>query len=139
MQARAQASNEAGCPVSDAIISRLYRADDVDIRAIASELPEATRAELALFCYARAHLRNIGRQIAEACDRETLIRAGNLGLALAQRRIEPAERMRSFSKVTLATREDMKGPPLAPEEWDDSAAPSEDITDSVEPVQDTVR
>ena len=49
-------------------------------------LTATERAEMALFCYSRSHLREQGRSIAAACDPESLIRAGGAaGQALAVR------------------------------------------------------
>src|SRR4051794_20141699 len=65
MPASARAQNEPSAPISDAVLARLYRADGDEVRAIAEGLPMPTRVDLALFCYARVHLREIGLQIAD--------------------------------------------------------------------------
>ncbi|MCZ7660199.1 MAG: hypothetical protein M5U07_21225 [Xanthobacteraceae bacterium] len=49
--------NEAHCPVPNELIGRLYRAAAASVGDIVASLAPAQRAELALFCYGRAHLR----------------------------------------------------------------------------------
>jgi hypothetical protein len=99
------------CPVSDSVLSRLYRADAPEIEAIAMELSVRVRAQLSVFCFARSHLREIGRQIASLCDPGTLAREGGarLGDALMAAPDKHAARLGFHRpKVTLATADVMR-------------------------------
>jgi hypothetical protein len=73
--------NEERCPVPNEVIGRLYRAAESSVREIAATLLPAQQAELALFCYGRAHLREIGLTIAASCDRDTLMAAAHSAAA----------------------------------------------------------
>src|SRR5262245_8734037 len=59
----------------EAMLGRLLRAKDQDVATIIEELPAPARAELAVFCYGRAHLHRVGIVIAASCDLESLIQA----------------------------------------------------------------
>jgi hypothetical protein len=98
------------CPVSDVLLSRIYRADAGESRSIALALPEATRAALAVYCYQRSHLREISRQIAALCDPVTLVRnGGSMGLAvLAAAEELPPIRQYHRPKITLASPDTMR-------------------------------
>jgi hypothetical protein len=98
------------CPVSDALLSRIYRADADELRSIVLALSEPVRASLAVFCYQRAHLRDISRQIAGLCDPVTLVRnGGSMGLAvLAAAEEAPPIRQYHRPKITLASAELMR-------------------------------
>jgi hypothetical protein len=97
------------CPVSDSILSRLYRAEPAEIRAIAMDLPELQRMQLAAFCYARSHLREVGREVALVCNTETLTNVAGRGLGASFSHREHIERARVLRpKVTLASRKDME-------------------------------
>jgi hypothetical protein len=67
--------NEEHCPVPNELIGRLYRAAESSVREIVETLAPGQQAELAWFCYGRAHLREIGLAIAAHCDRAALIAA----------------------------------------------------------------
>ena len=60
--------NEASCPAPEPIVTRIMHADPKDAAAIARELPEADRARLAAFCYARKHMNHLGLLIASTCS-----------------------------------------------------------------------
>jgi hypothetical protein len=100
------------CPVSDSVLSRLYRADSAAIETIAKELPGIVRARLSVFCFARSHLREIGRQIASLCDPATLAREGGARLGEALMAAAPDHHAARFAfhrpKVTLATADVMR-------------------------------
>jgi hypothetical protein len=98
------------CPVSDVLLSRIYRADPDELRSIVFALSEPIRASLAVFCYQRAHLRDISRQIAAVCDPVTLVRnGGSMGLAvLAATEEAPPIRQFHRPKITLASAELMR-------------------------------
>ena len=107
---RVPAFDENTCPVSDATLSRLYRAQTAEIQAIAIELPESQRMQLAVFCYARSHLREVGRDIAALCNRDTFVNVAGRGLALSISQREHVDRPRFVRPtVTLATPKDMGG------------------------------
>ena len=74
-QARAHSLNEASCPAPKALVTKLFSAKPKDAAAIARELPEANRAQLAAFCYGRKHLNHLGLLIASTCELPHLRRA----------------------------------------------------------------
>ena len=98
------------CPVSEDMLGRLYRSGHDDLAGIVSTLPEIQRARLAVFCYGRAHLSDMGRVIASTCDHQVLVDvADQLGSVLyAQSRHLPAAAAAAVPwahrKVTLASR-----------------------------------
>ena len=59
----------------ESVLGRLVRAAEAEIPAIVEHLPERERAALALFCYSRAHLHQIGVAIAATCELPVLIQA----------------------------------------------------------------
>jgi hypothetical protein len=67
---------DPNCPVPLEMLGRLYRASEAVVHAATAELSDRRRAELALFCYARNHLRELGLAIARTCDENTLALAG---------------------------------------------------------------
>ena len=71
------------CGVSDELVGRIYRAGPKRAGEEVAALSAAERANLAAFCYARAHLHEIGLAIAALCDlRELLDAAGTAGSVL---------------------------------------------------------
>ena len=72
---RAHSLNEAACPAPEPIVTRIMHADPKDAAAIARELPEENRAQLAAFCYARKHMNHLGLLIASTCSMPSLRRA----------------------------------------------------------------
>jgi hypothetical protein len=100
------------CPVSDVVLSRLYRANDSEVEAIAIALPDTARARLAIYCFSRSHLRVIGRQIASMCDPVIVLREGGAGLGhalLAGSPEKPAPHQGFHRpKVTLSNAADMR-------------------------------
>ena len=93
---------------ADELIGRLYAAEHQGVAAVVADLPPAERANLALFCYHRAHLREIGFAIAATCDRWSLVNAaGRAGdaLFLSSRSQPVLERPVAIGrrKVTLAS------------------------------------
>jgi len=97
--------NEASCPIPEHVFSTIHRATPREALSIARLLPDLQRAKLALFCYARAHLRDAGRAIATACaDNDLLREGGAAGQALIEQRLVPNETAKkSHSKITLAS------------------------------------
>ena len=65
---------------SDALVGRLYRADEQTILAVIAPLAPRQRAGLAAFCYRKSHLHDVGLTIASTCDQITLIQV--LGTAV---------------------------------------------------------
>jgi|SRR4051812_13657412 len=77
--------SEADCPVSLDLLGRLYRADPACVAEMLCDVSEDRRARLAMFCYHRAHLRQLGLTIAASCDAARLAQlAGTMGQVLAQ-------------------------------------------------------
>ena len=75
---------DLACPVSLDRLGELYRADPASVTDMVSYLPEDRRARLAMFCYARAHFRELGLTIAASCNERRLAElAGVLGQVLA--------------------------------------------------------
>jgi hypothetical protein len=68
--------------VPDELVGRLYRAGENAVADLLSGLSLGDRANLAMYCYRKSHLRRTGLAIAATCDRTTLIQAW--GTALGQ-------------------------------------------------------
>jgi hypothetical protein len=68
--------------VPDELVGRLYRATENAVADLLSDLSLGDRANLAMYCYRKSHLRRTGLAIAATCDRATLIQAW--GTALGQ-------------------------------------------------------
>lgn len=107
---RIESAIEAG-GVSDELVGRIYRAGPKRAGEEVAALSAAERANLATFCYARAHLHEIGLAIAALCDlRELLDAAGTAGSTLyAQSRnhataaeAAPVTRKRAISLARFA-------------------------------------
>lgn len=100
--------DENTCPVPDAVLSRLYRAEPFEIEAIAIDLPEDQRMQLAVFCYARTHLREVGRVVASVCNKDRLVTVAGRGLGSSIENREDVERLRAGRPpITLATRKNL--------------------------------
>jgi hypothetical protein len=98
--------NEEYCPIPLEQLGSLLRGREEGIGSI-SKLPMMQRVEIALFCYRRAHLRNLAIRIAQTCDQATLRRVGGApGEALLRAGAYAAGSIVT-TKVTLA------GPPPA--------------------------
>ena len=116
LQARRSEVPASGAPVGDAVLSRLYRADAAGIAEIAAGLSRETRAQLAGFCFARAHLRSIGREIARHCDDAALLHCvgGAFGACLVEAKRNDADVAEAQGaragrpRVTLASAADMR-------------------------------
>jgi hypothetical protein len=67
--------NDEHCPVSDDVFGRLRQASPPDAVGIARSLPSLQRAQLAVFCYRRRHLHELGLVIASTCERSELATA----------------------------------------------------------------
>ncbi|WP_020180622.1 hypothetical protein [Methylopila sp. M107] len=72
------------CPVPLDLLNALYRADAAHIGGMIAGLNAQQRAHLAIYCYGRAHFRELGLAIAANCDASALISlAGVVGQVLA--------------------------------------------------------
>lgn len=70
-------------PVSEALFAQICRASPDEARTISMLLLPSERAQLALFCNARSHLRDRGRAIAAVCTEESLrLEGGFAGMIL---------------------------------------------------------
>lgn len=86
--------NEAQCPVPLELLARLMRISDEQANDTIQGLPERQRAELAVFCYGRGHLRDLGLKVAANCSDADLIRtAGVAGAVIAQQARQPQARV----------------------------------------------
>lgn len=76
------------CPIPSDVLMTLYRSKpDVAVN-LARTLPNHVRARLALYCYSRAHLRDLGLAVAESCAAGDLERlAGVTGRILADQSV----------------------------------------------------
>jgi hypothetical protein len=89
-------------------VGTLYRSGGHDLAAIVSTLPVPQRARMALFCYGRAHMRDLGLAIAAMCDEATLVDCGAAaGQALFQMsRQRPRDESKPLTgryRITLAS------------------------------------
>ena len=64
------------CPVSDQVLGELYRCSSHGLGELIATVSPDLRAILALYCYRRAHLNDIGLAIAASCDEDDLTWAG---------------------------------------------------------------
>ena len=67
--------------VPDELVGLLHRASETMALSLISDLSPRERADLAMFCYRKAHLHRIGLIIAATCEQDTLVQAlgTNLG------------------------------------------------------------
>jgi hypothetical protein len=98
------------CPVCDDLFAEVYRASKLGLPALVATVSPDIRAMLALFCYHRSHLYEMGLAIAASCDEDDLVESGGrVGAALFARSREApnAEPVASYytarRKITLAT------------------------------------
>ena len=74
------AERDAVCPVPLEKLGQLHRADPDGVLALVGEMKEDARIRLAVYCYGRAHLRDVGLAIAEQCSETRLAHmAGMIG------------------------------------------------------------
>ena len=95
--------------VPEELIGRLYRASENVVADLLSGLSLGDRANLAMYCYRKSHLRRTGLAIAATCDRTTLIQAWGTALGhtiFAQSRESAADTDQASPsrrpKITLA-------------------------------------
>jgi hypothetical protein len=98
-----------GPAVSDELIGRLYASRQQELTHMVADLPPEQRANLAVFCYRRAHLREIGLAIAATCDQWSLVnaagKAGDVLYAHSRSQPEVIEPVLPYGrrKITLAS------------------------------------
>lgn len=105
--------------VPEELIGRLHRATESSILDLMERFTAPERANLAMFCYHKAHLRQIGLAIAATCDLAALVQAWGavLGQALytqsRERGSDPHPvRVHNRPKITLARSAGGYRPPL---------------------------
>ena len=98
-----------GTTILEELIGRLHNASAGSVPDLVAALTATERANLAMFCYHKSHLRRIGLAIATTCDLNCLVKelGSVLGQAIfAQSRNHPGEpsqnEMRPRPKITLA-------------------------------------
>jgi hypothetical protein len=100
--------SEEACPVSEELLGALYRSSQHGLSGLVTTVGPETRAMLALYCYRRAHLQNIGLAIAATCDQADLVWVGDgAGAALFScSRAAPPKKVANYQdarrSVTLA-------------------------------------
>ena len=97
------------CPVGADLFAELYRASKLGLPVLVATVAPDIRVMLALFCYRRSHLREIGLVIAASCNEDDLVQsAGRVGAALFARSREAphapvASHYTTRRTITLAT------------------------------------
>lgn len=71
--------NEDTGPIPESLFKELKGAGAPNAVDIASSLPEAQRAQLAVFCYRKRHLHELGLRIASTCEINSLLQAAGTG------------------------------------------------------------
>ncbi|MGP0091007.1 MAG: hypothetical protein ACLPKB_13760 [Xanthobacteraceae bacterium] len=125
-----------GPAVSDELIGRLYASRQQELTHMVADLPPEQRANLAVFCYRRAHLREIGLAIAATCDQWSLVnaagKAGDVLYAHSRSQPEVIEPVLPYGrrKITLAS--------LVASEGSEAGQPSPDAAfdDAEDAMQD---
>lgn len=78
------AEPDVECPLPVATLNSLNKADEAEVLATVLPLSEPMRVRLALYCYNRSHLRQLGLTVAATVDAERLAElGGTLGGVLA--------------------------------------------------------
>ena len=100
MQNNVHFSSDEACPVSDDFLGDLYRSGEHGLSLLVGGVGSETRAKLALYCYRRAHLHDIGLAIAATCSEADLESLGTVGAVLYSRSREaPPKRTTSYQVV----------------------------------------
>ncbi|HZC55195.1 MAG TPA: hypothetical protein VE396_03990 [Xanthobacteraceae bacterium] len=97
-------------PISDELFADIYSARTLDLPTLVASVSPDVRALLALYCYRRSHLYEIGLTIAATCDEDDLLHSGGrAGADLFQKsrqspvRAVIASHYTNRRKVTLST------------------------------------
>jgi hypothetical protein len=103
-------SDSDDCPVPDDLLGALYRSSRDGLPELIATVSPDVRAQLASYCYRRAHLKAIGLAVASTCNESDLVRwGGTAGAALyARSREKPAAPMTpshyvARQRITLAS------------------------------------
>ncbi|HWL05300.1 MAG TPA: hypothetical protein VNQ99_10265 [Xanthobacteraceae bacterium] len=84
--------SDDACPVADDLLGTLYRSHKDGLGTLVESVPPQVRAMLALYCYRRAHLQDLGLAIAGTCEQYDLVEVGaKAGEVLYHRAREPRE------------------------------------------------
>jgi hypothetical protein len=119
--------------VPEDLVGRLLDCSESALLDLTNEFSPHERANLAMFCYRKTHLRQIGLSIAAGCDLATLVQAWGTGLGRAlyaqsrERALEAeAAPTHRRPKVTLArlTASDVGLPPFSLDDIDPEEAPA---------------
>lgn len=71
--------NEDTGPIPEALFREIKQAQTPNAVEIAGSLPEGQRAQLAVFCYRKRHLHELGLRIASTCSLNALLKAAGAG------------------------------------------------------------
>jgi len=121
------------CPVRDDLLGAMYRANENGLPALVESVSSDVRAQLALFCYRRAHLHALALTIAASCDERDLIhhggRVGSVLVSLSREAAAPRHRTPAAyshrKAITLSTKPLSSIAPLDQDEVeDDEIAPA---------------
>ena len=84
--------DEDRCPVSEGLLAKLHKANPANVALLVERLSPETRAELAVFCFRRAHLQEIGKAIGAICPEDDLLTVGgSLGVQIVSESRNPAQ------------------------------------------------
>jgi hypothetical protein len=90
------------CPIEDELFGELYRRSKQGLPLLVATMAPDTRAMLALFCYRRSHLHEMGLAIAVSCDEDDLVWSGGRnGAALFAKSRESRDGARRHSASRL--------------------------------------
>jgi hypothetical protein len=96
-----RAEADPTCPVSLDVLGELYRADAETLAERLLTFSEEQRARLALYCYGKAHMRDMALTVAATCDPAKLEEvAGPVGRVIAA---QSTGKRRSFGKEQAET------------------------------------
>jgi hypothetical protein len=133
-------ARQDGPAVSDELIGRLYASRQQELTHMVADLPPDQRANLALFCYRRAHLREIGLAIAATCDQWSLVnvagKAGDVLYAHSRTQPEVIEPVLPYGrrKITLASLAASEGSEAGQTSHDGAFDDAEDAMEGIEAV-----
>lgn len=121
VQPRKLSEDDRQRTVSEDVVGRLHRSNGRDVDQILADFSEDQRARLALFCYGRVHMREIGLAVAATCELGSLIDAGghaghNLYMMARERPVPTGKPVTGRYQITLAT---MTGTPKPIEDAED--------------------
>jgi hypothetical protein len=115
--------------VPEELVGRLYGATQGAIMDMLDQFSPSDRANLAMYCYRKSHLHEIGLQIAATCDQATLEKTWGTALGKVlylqsrERPVGPPKVTSARSKITLARSAgvDFVAADLSDDEIDDEA------------------